>query len=63
MEEYSDQYWEISEGSYLKLLEEPYDSLYEIVIRMKFERNETGSTPTYTVNTYEIPQTQIQNFK
>lgn len=30
---------------------------------MKFERNETGSTPTYTVSTFEIPEQEIEQFK
>ena len=63
LESYSDQYWEISEGSYQKLIEEPLDSLYELTMRVKFERNYTGVTPVYTLNTYTIPEHRVPDFK
>jgi hypothetical protein len=63
LEEFSDQYWEISEGSYYKLLSEPEDSLYELLVRAKFDRNETGLSSLYVLNTYELPADKVPGFK
>ena len=63
LDAYSDSYWEISEGSQQKLLDEPEESNYELVLTVKFSRNYTSSTPIYTLSSYTIPLERVGEFK
>ena len=44
-------------------MNEPETSLYELRMKIKFERNLTGATPVYKLNTYFIPQEKVSDFK
>ena len=32
-------------------------------MRIRFERNLTGPTPVFTINTYQIPELRVREFK
>ena len=37
--------------------------MYELTMRVKFDRNETKTTPVYILNTYTIPLERVPSFK